>query len=351
MDFKYKEGFFENLTNNLNYKDLKSIAFDEATKELSERRNKARDLQLKRRAEISIRVPEAELVQKKILSTSNEIVKAIADHSENIDDVIIKIKNDNLLNQERLGKLLAEYGYQPDYLKTKYSCQKCKDTGFVEGKMCDCLSTLVNEKYKKLAIEKVNKNCRIKLHDFSEFDLKYYSKLEDDNGVIPYKRMESLELFCEGYCDKFSINSQSLFFLGKTGIGKTFISSMIAKSLIEKGFYVAFDSVGNFLTEIENEHFGRTSGDTKTILLNADLLILDDLGSEFSSSFNDSTLYSIIDSRINSDMPTIISTNLSLSELEAKYDQRIISRLTGLFTPIRFFGTDIRQIKRKMFEN
>ena len=125
------------------------------------------------------------------------------------------------------------------------------------------------------------------------------------------------------------------------------MSSCIASELIKKGFTVAFDSIQNYLRNIEREHFGRADGDTLELLLSADLVILDDLGCEFSSSFNSSVIYNLINSRCNMSKPTIVSSNLDISQLSDKYDQRIVSRLIGAFRTLRFLGEDIRQIKMR----
>ena len=110
---------------------------------------------------------------------------------------------------------------------------------------------------------------------------------------------------------------------------------------------MAFDSIQNYLRNIEREHFGRADGDTLELLLSADLVILDDLGCEFSSSFNSSVIYNLINSRCNMSKPTIVSSNLDISQLSDKYDQRIVSRLIGAFRTLRFLGEDIRQIKMR----
>ena len=156
---------------------------------------------------------------------------------------------------------------------------------------------------------------------------------------------------CKEFVKEFPHNTHSIFMSGKTGLGKTFLSSAIANELLQKGFNIAFDSIQNFLRAIENEHFGRSQNkDTLQVLIDADLLILDDLGSEFNSSFYISTVYNIINTRLNKGIPTIISSNLSFDELQQKYDDRIISRITGMYSWIIFMGKDIRQINSVMLK-
>lgn len=325
--------------------NVSQSAFIKAALEIENRKIKALQTLEMHKIEINKKAPEINSLYNRILQTSIELSKAIISHTGDIDNIINELKDKNLENQLKIKIMLKEFGYPEDYLNAKYTCPICNDSGYVNGNRCECFNELI----KKYTIDELNENCKIELHDFEDFNLNLYSNLPDEkSGIIPRERMNDILIRCKDYVDTFSKHSCSLFFLGKTGLGKTFISSMIAKSLIQKGFNVAFDSINNFLIRAENDHFGRSSGNTVEALLNADLVILDDLGSEFLTPFNHATLYNIINSRINMDVPTIVSTNLSLSELTEKYDDRIISRLTGMYTPLRFFGTDIRQIKRRM---
>ncbi len=326
---------------------ISQSAFTKAALEIEKRRSKAINTLELHKVEISRKAPEIESLYTRILQTSIDLSRAIIAHSDNIEKIIDELKEKNLENQLKIKIMLKEFGYPEDYIKAKFTCPECGDRGYINGERCKCFNELI----KKFTIEELNKSCKIELHDFDEFNLNLYSNLPDEkSGIIPRERMSDILVQCRNYVDTFSNESCSLFFLGKTGLGKTFISSMIAKALIEKGFNVVFDSLNNFLIKAENDHFGRSNDNTIEIILQADLVILDDLGSEFSSPFNKSTLYNIINSRINMEAPTIVSTNLSLSELNEKYDDRIISRLTGMYTPYRFFGTDIRQVKRRMMD-
>ena len=327
--------------------NISSSAFTKAALEIENRHNNAFQTLELHKAEISKKAPEIDSLYNRILQTSIDLSKAILSRSDNIGKIIDELKNKNLENQLLIKVMLKEFGYPEDYLKAKFTCPICNDSGYVNGSRCQCFNELI----KKYTVDELNESCKIELHDFDEFNLGLYSNIPDEkSGIIPRERMNEILIQCKNYVDTFSKDSCSLFFLGKTGLGKTFISSMIAKALIEKGFNVVFDSINNFLIKAENEHFGRSNGNTVETIINADLVILDDLGSEFSTPFNNSTLYNIINTRINMEVPTIVSTNLSLSELNEKYDDRIISRLTGMYTPFRFFGTDIRQVKRRMMD-
>lgn len=289
--------------------------------------------------------PEIYKVYSSILSTKDKLANAILNRSQDIRLEIEKIKDENLDMQARLKELLVKNGFPADYLEVKYTCQKCCDTGVILGNRCDC----VNELLDKFSVLELNKECRIKLNSFADFNLSYYPEAVTYKGNVINARakMEENLRFCIDYCKSFTPESQGLLLLGETGLGKTFLSSCIANEVLRKGYSVAFDSIQNYLRSIEKEHFGKEQGDTLETLLNADLVILDDLGSEFSSSFYSASIYNIINSRANMGKPTIVSTNLSLEELQERYDDRIISRLLGIYHTLRFIGSDIRLIKRR----
>ncbi len=290
--------------------------------------------------------PDIYSIYTSLLSTKNKLAEVLLSKSGDIRERIEVIKNENLGNQALLIAKLSELGLSEDYLLPEYTCKRCCDKGYIAGERCDCLKELLD----KYTVNELNRECKIKLKSFAEFDIRYYPEtITTKSGATVEARalMEEQLKYCIDYAKRFSVDSPSVFMIGGTGLGKTFLSSCIAKEIISKGYSVAFDSIQNYLREIEKEHFGKSNDDTLETLLKADLLILDDLGSEFTTSFNSSVIYNIINSRTNQGKPTIISTNLSLDELDKRYDDRIISRLTGMFKPLRFIGNDIRQIKRQ----
>ncbi|MEG0895115.1 MAG: ATP-binding protein, partial [Oscillospiraceae bacterium] len=153
---------------------------------------------------------------------------------------------------------------------------------------------------------------------------------------------------CKLYAEGFSLNSHSVLMIGNTGLGKTHLSSAIAKKVSQNGFSVMYVSYLDLVRNLQSEYFGKSDGNTMSKVLDADLLILDDLGVEFDSQFNISALYNIINSRTNK--PTIINTNLTAAELEKKYSQRIVSRLLTLYKCLKFTGVDVRYLKLKNHE-
>ncbi len=322
-----------------------SEVIQKAQSEVDRRRQTAIAVHEAHVSEISSKHPEIYVVYCEIRNTASRLSEVVFSKSASAHEQIEKIRDDNLSNQAKLKSMLARSGYPENYLSVDYRCKKCFDTGISMGNRCSCMDELMT----KYTIEKLNEQCAIKLHSFAEFRLDYYPETIQIKGNTVKCRdmMADIVKFCMEYAKNFSLDSTGLFMIGATGLGKTFLSCCIARELINKGCIVAFDSVQNYLRAIEKEHFGKSDGDTLEAILKADLLILDDLGSEFNTPFNTSVIYNIINTRYNEGKPMIISTNIPPQKLTEMYDDRIVSRLTGNFKPLRFLGEDIRQIKRR----
>ena len=310
---------------------------DKARDEIQRRRNTALDTRAQRISELKIKAPEIVKLTNTLAETNVKLCQAIIG-GNNSSDIIEKIKNENLDTQKKLKEMLVMFNYPQDYLEFPYTCKKCKDNGSVIGKNCECYEELLM----KYSVEELNKNCNIDLHSFDEFKVDFYPTDRLQSGYTVREQMLEVYKYCVEYAEEFDLNSPSLVFKGNTGLGKTFLSSAIAKKVTERGFSVVFDSVSNMLRSIENERFGRSDKDTLSVLLNADLVILDDFGSEGTNKLHEPVLYEIINGRINKNLPMIISTNYSSNELDNKYNERIISRISS-FIPIYFYGNDIRQ--------
>lgn len=326
----------------MNYsQDVIQKAYDELTL----RRERAVLIHEQRVEEVRKGYPEIYGVYSEITSTKDKLAAVILSKGVDVRAEIEKIRDQNLRSQSELKELLRRFDFPGDYLEIHYACQICCDSGVKDGNRCECVTSLLE----RFNIEKMNEQCTVKLGSFAEFDLGFYPETYDYKGTAVRARDKMAEnlKFCMEYAKDFSECSPSLFMFGATGLGKTFLSGCIARELLNKGYSVAFDSIQNYVREIEREHFGRSENDTLGALLRADLVILDDLGSEFSSNFNEPAIYNIINSRLNMGKPTIVSSNLSLEELSKRYDDRIISRITGMFYTLRFIGEDVRQIKRR----
>lgn len=309
-----------------------------ASEKIDERRIKAESEAAFRHTQVTLKCPEIAGLEDKMRRSAYGLVKVIG-MGDKTTEYIEKLRSDNLEAQTKIKQLLCEMGYSGNYLEPDYACKICSDTGFKNGKLCKCHLELI----KQLSYENLCKGSPLKISTFDDFCLEYY-KGNSEN----YQLMSGNFEFCKNYAENFDANSYSILMMGETGLGKTHLSLAIAGEALKKGFGVIYGSVQNLFSDIEKEHFGKdgdSDGTTEKMLLDCDLLILDDLGAEFTTSFTVATVNNIINTRLLTLKPTIISTNLSLSEIEKKYSKRIASRLIGEYQILCFKGKDIRQQK------
>lgn len=227
-------------------------------------------------------------------------------------------------------------------IKPSVSCPICKDSFYFGGKLCKCVLDVA----KQIAFDEMSKSTPLGECRFDNFDLNYYSELPDSEGVVPRKRATAILNLCKQFAENFDLSNRSLLFVGGAGLGKTHLSLAIVAEVSAKGFGVVYGSAQNLFGAAEKEHFsfgGETTAEDA--LLDCDLLVIDDLGTEFYSSYAASLFYNIINTRILNKKPTVINTNLSFDELERKYSARITSRFIGNYDMKKFVGSDIRQIK------
>lgn len=277
------------------------------------------------------------------LSTSGiQISREIISNKSDSKTIIEKIKNKNKELIDKKKTLLIENGFNEDFLSIPYSCKKCNDTGYIDAMPCNCLNEILNN----ILIDEAKNNLANKTATFENFNLDYYP--EDINGV-PCKEIMTQSLSnCKDYAENFSKSSPSIYIFGTTGIGKTHISQAIASVVAKNGHKVIYMSAPDLFTMLEKERFNNESPiENMQNLTECDLLIIDDLGTEFSTSFTISALYNIINTRILLDSPTIISANLYPSELLERYSDRIYSRIIGCYEHLHFIGKDIRILKKK----
>jgi len=312
---------------------------------LLQRRKKAENEALERKTAFYQRYPEAAKIDSLLSTTAIAAAKAILGGS-NAKERLMQLRRNNLLLQNELNNLLISAGHKEDHLEPHYSCKLCGDTGYIDGKMCDCMKKLLRvESYRRL-----NALTPLSLSTFESFSLNYYPDTcgDDDNRKSPRSIMEGVLNNCWKYASTFSLTSPSVMMQGGTGLGKTHMSLAIANTVIQKDYGVVYCSVNNIITKLEREHFGRDDGNTDRLLLECDLLILDDLGTEFKTSFSCAEIYNIVNTRLMSQKPTIISTNLSIQELQERYTERFASRIMGNYVRVTFCGKDNRLQKLMM---
>lgn len=289
--------------------------------------------------------PQAEYLEKQLNSTLTKLTKVMLNGGIDLKNALEELKKENLSTQEKLRAIYAKAGIVENDLEPKFNCNKCSDKGNIDGKMCNCYKKLVKE----IACNNLNKLSPFMLSTFDTFSLRYYSDTLAENETLSEReRMKRYFEFCKDYAKNFNEHSRNILMKGNTGLGKTHLSLAIAREVIENGFGVIYCSTPEILSKLEKEHFGKnySDEDSEETLKSCDLLILDDLGSEFHTSFTKNVIYNIINFRLAHLKPTIISTNLEFNELENAYSKRLISRLMGEYVIMNFVGTDIRQAKR-----
>ena len=315
--------------------------YDEVQKKLYNKRISAWEELTKKKEIIYKRFPRAAEIEKDLSSTAIKVAKSVL-KGANASDEIRNLKLRNKILHNELVSILKSVNLPEDYLEIKFECEKCSDEGFVDGRMCECMKNMLKyESYNKL-----NRMSPLELSSFDNFSLDYYSDVPSKDGQqSPQKRMSLILNFCRKYANNFNKHSPSLLLTGSTGLGKTHLSLAIASEVINKGYAVIYGSTQNMISSMEKERFQnyRENNETEQHFIDCDLLIIDDLGTEFLSSFSTAAIYNVINSRIMMNKPTIISTNLSMRELEKCYTQRMVSRIIGNNIRLEFLGSDIRQ--------
>ena len=302
------------------------------------------EAQLARRLENAFaRAPRIRELDYQIRSTMTELFgAALSEYNEAlIEDINIR----NIELQDQLRAELVRAGFPDDYLDDSHMCPICRDTGFDGTKMCVCLTEL----YKAELKASLSNLLKLGSETFDSFDLTYYDDTPaPDSGISPRRMMDIIYETCVEYARKFGKKSMNLFFNGAPGLGKTFLSACIARVVADNGFSVVYETASALFSKFEDVQFSRVDdidearGEIKRYL-ECDLLIIDDLGTEFMTSFTIDKLYETINTRLMTGRKTIISSNLTINELHSHYNRQIMSRLEGEYHVLTFRGEDIRK--------
>ena len=298
-----------------------------------------------RREEVEAKIPGLRELDQRLATFGLRIMKQ-AMEGGNTEESIAALREENqrILNERR--QLLQLHGYPEDYCKPHYECEICQDSGYVGIRMCACMRRRLIE----AGLEASGLGSLMKKQSFENFSLEYYRQSAEQ-----YAQMREHIQAVRKYAENFSISEdhqpQSLLFMGGTGLGKTHLSTAVAKAVIERGYDVFYNSAVGMISDFETRRFGNSiaiaDSDNTERYVTCDLLILDDLGTEVVNQFTQSTLYYVINTRLNAGRPTIISTNLTGNDLRKAYSDRITSRLIGEYSVIPFYGVDIRKQKLK----
>ncbi len=252
-------------------------------------------------------------------------------------------KTNQALQQERAQ--LAKFYFEEGFLDDSPICDRCGGEGYVGTQMCECLQELCRQEQKKeLAL------LTSHIESFDRFRLDYYSDTVDSKyGASPRAVMKHNFEICRKFAQNFSSASGNLLFVGGTGLGKTFLSACIARSVAEQGVFVVYESAPHLFTKLEKNKFApteETSAEAQRFT-DCDLLIIDDLGTELPGNFVTAALYTLLNDRLLAERPTVISTNLTMDEISLRYSPQIASRLRGSYRGLTFLGEDIRILKSR----
>lgn len=287
--------------------------------------------------------PEIEKIEKEINEFGIKSTSEIMKNPENGDKILEKMEKELVKLKKKRALILKEFKISEDYNKVKYNCEKCSDTGYVDNLKCECLKRKLNE----AGYEKSNLSNLIKTQNFDTFSFDFYSKEKGKSGYSPYELIKISYDEAKKFCIDLE-NSKNLMFYGGSGLGKTFLSSCISKEVIDSGFDVLFMSAGRLFSVYEDYKFGRGDEEKNKEIIDfiysSDLLIIDDLGTEFFTANSLSFFYDLLNDRIINNKKIIISTNLSIEELNSKYTPRFISRLYESFKVLKFEGENIRKM-------
>lgn len=297
------------------------------------------------RAAIYTRRPRLREIDEELRRTASRVLAAALRRGQDPLPEIQRLKEQNLNLQAERKTLLAELGLTEGDLENTPLCSLCGDTGYRGGQMCRCLKAYYVEEERK----ELSKLLDLGGQSFDTFDTDWY-----DGQRAPGKtksareHMEWVYDTCVEYAHNFGKRPANLLLFGRPGLGKTHLSAAIAREVSGKGYSVVYDTAGHVFERFEAQKFGRDEADRDVErVLNCDLLILDDLGTEMITTFVQSALYQIINGRLLEKRSTIVSTNLMPEALAQRYSPQIASRIEGEYQLLPFVGEDIRTLKKK----
>ncbi|MCD5414114.1 MAG: ATP-binding protein [Clostridiales bacterium] len=308
-----------------------------------QKRRKAEKLQEKNIQNVYERFPRIETIDNEIRKLGLIMTKSLLKSSSNAQAIFENYKQrTDQLSLEKIS-ILKENSISIHFSKISYSCEYCKDTGFVNtGKKCSCLKQqLINKAYSLSNLSTV-----LEKENFNTFDLSLFADVAHGaQHCSPRQNILEILSICEHFVMNFSkVSQESLLFFGPTGVGKTFLINCIAKALLDKGKIVLYLTAIKMFEILEGIRFHATK-DKKIydLLFDSDLLIIDDLGTELTNAFTNSELFNIINTRILINKKTVISTNLTPEDIKDRYDDRIFSRLlSSKYCCLKFYGDDLR---------
>lgn len=320
-------------------------AYTLANKEIEEIRRKNREAQSVRQNEVLLKIPEIADIEATLMKQGARLLSCVLNRCEDFEEIKSNIQR---LQKEK-AELLKKNGFPEDYLNDIYSCDKCRDTGFVEGRRCECLKSLI--------VKNIGENSNLTEHmreqRFENFDISLFAS-QGEKSLRVVKEMQGICDRAILFAENFDKTKENFLIMGNAGTGKTFITSCIGNRALERGKTVYYQTAFRLFEIFENAKFGKGDDDAAEIVkyvYDVDLLIIDDLGTEFATQFTSASLFDIINSRIISGKSTVISSNLDFEGLSNLYSPRITSRFVGDYKAYKTVGTDLRVVLRERNKN
>lgn len=299
----------------------------------------------KRVKEVYSKMPAVKRIDEDIQKIGLDMSKAVIISPNKYKDIMEEAKESIEKLKMEKAFLLTESNIELDYMDLRYDCSRCEDTGYLKNnRRCSCLNQeMVSRAYKMSNIEHV-----LEKENFKNFNIDLFANQSFEGEVMtPRENMLDILGISEGFVNNFDDNNgDNLLFYGTTGLGKTYLCNCIAKALLDKNRIVIYQTAFTILDILENRRFGKGDKDLSNyqynLLFDADLLIIDDLGTEVSNTFTNAEIFNIVNTRLLRSKKTIISTNLTPKEISDTYTDRVFSRIFDKFNPLKFYGNDLR---------
>ena len=323
---------------------LSNSQYDTIMRAYEQKQLNTRNLMDKRYQTVYEQLPELKTLHQTISSLSVRQARKLLEGDE---QALLELREQIQKFSAQGKQLLLSAGFPADYLEPVYECNDCKDTGYINNEKCHCFQKAIID----LLYTQSNMKHILAKENFDTFSFSYYSENHTDpkTGTSSLANMKKAYLTARNFVDNFGSDFANLFLYGDTGVGKTFLSNCIAKELIDKSYSVIYLSAFELFDTFAKSRFQKddAADQMNEHILDCDLLIIDDLGTELTNSFSVSQFFLCLNERLLRRKSTIISTNLSLESLVNIYSERTFSRITSNYTILKLTGDDIR-IKKKL---